>query len=169
VTGIGLVALDLVVFFLVYRPLGARLEATARRHEELRKAIRNQQMRVDLLKQYEAAMPAAGEALENFMGTRAPSRREAYSTAAHLLHKVAETAGVKVSTLAYHAIDKELNDPLERLSLEINVQGPYAGLLKFSHGLETANEFILIRDCTIAPGDNGALSLRLGADLYVTP
>ena len=64
----------------------------------------------------------------------------------------------------------EHNDPLERLSLDINVQGSYPGLLEFSHALETANDFILVREFIFTPGEeNGALGLRLGADLYVTP
>jgi len=168
-TGIGLVALDLVVFFAVYRPLGDKVDAEARRHTELRQTVRNQQMRVDLLKKFESALPQAGKGLEDFTTNRAPLRREGFSTAAHLIHKVADASGVKVSTLAYR-LDKEHHDPLERLALDINVQGPYPGLLKFSHALETTNEFILVRDFNLTPGgENGALGLRLGADLYLTP
>jgi Tfp pilus assembly protein PilO len=168
-TGIGLVALDLVVFFAVYRPLGQKVDEAARHHTELRQTVRNQQIRVDVLKKYEAALPQAGKGLEDFATKRAPARREGFSTAAHLIHKVADASGVKVSTLAYR-LDKEQKDPLERLQLEINVQGPYAGLLKFSHALETANEFMLVREFTLTPGgENGALGLRLGADLYLTP
>jgi Tfp pilus assembly protein PilO len=165
----GLVALDLVVCFAVYRPLGDRLDREARRHSELRQTIRNQQIRVDLLKKYEAALPQAAKGLEDFTTSRAPARREGFSTAAHLIHKVADDSGVKVTTTAYR-FDKEQKDPLERLQIEINAQGPYAGLLKFSHGLETANDFILVREFTLTPGgENGALGLRLGAELYLTP
>jgi len=163
------VALDLLVFLAVYRPLGNKLGTVGRGQEELRQAVRNQQIRVDLLKSYEASLPQAREGLEEFTTNRAPSRREAYSTAAHLVHKVAEASGVRVSTLAYH-LELQHKDPLERLGLEINVQGPYAGLMKFSHALETANDFILIREFTYTPGgENGAVDLRLVAELYLTP
>jgi Tfp pilus assembly protein PilO len=168
-TGVGLVALDLVVLFAVYRPLGTKLDVEAHSHTELRQTVRNEQIRVDLLKKFESALPQAGKGLEDFTGNRAPSRREAYSTAAHLIHKVADASGVKVSTLAYR-LDTEHHDPLERLALDINVQGPYAGLLKFSHALETDNNFILVRDFDFTPGgENGAIGLRLNADLYLTP
>jgi Tfp pilus assembly protein PilO len=164
-----LVVLDLVVFFAVYRPLGYKLDAEARRHTELRQTIRNQQVRVDLLKKFEAALPVAGKGLEDFMTNRTPSRREAYSTAGHLIYKVADAAGIKVTTVVYR-LDTTHHDPLERLGLDISAQGPYAGLLKFSHALETANDFILVREFNITPGDEmGALGLRLGADLYLTP
>lgn len=168
-TGVGLLALDLVVFFAVYRPLGDRkMDAGSRRHELLQ-TVWDQQVRVDLLKKFEAAFPQAGKGLEDFTANRTPSRREAYSTAAHLIHKLADASGVKLSTVGYH-YDKEHHDPLERLTIEISAQGPYASLLKFSHALETADDFMLVREFNFIPeGENGALGLRLGADLYLTP
>jgi Tfp pilus assembly protein PilO len=167
--GVGLVALDLVAFFLVYKPLGQKLDAEISRDEELRQTVRNEQRRVDQLQKYKAAFPHAGKGLEDFTTNRTPSRREAYSTAAHLIHKVADAAGVQLTTMVYR-LETDRHDPLERLGVEINAQAPYAGLLKFSHALETANEFILVRDFTVSPGGvSGALELRLGLDFYLTP
>jgi Tfp pilus assembly protein PilO len=163
------VALDLLVYFAIYRPLGNKVDEVARSHAALRQTVRNQQVRVDVLKKFEAALPQAGKGLADFSAQRTPSRREAYSTAAHLVHKVADASGVKVSSMAYR-LDPGHNDPLERLGLTINLEGSYAGLLKFSHALETDNNFILIREFIFTPGgENGALGLRLGADLYLTP
>ncbi|HXW16061.1 MAG TPA: hypothetical protein VEN79_16255 [Terriglobia bacterium] len=167
--GVGLVALDLVVFFVIYQPLGSKIDREERSYDQLRQTVRNQQARVDIMKKYEAALPKAGKGLEDFTTNRTPSRREAYSTAAHLIHKTAEASGVKVSSTGYR-LSMGHNDPLERLELDINLQGPYASLLKFSHTLETANNFILIRDFNFTPGEEGgALGLRLGADLYLMP
>jgi len=168
VIGAGLVVLDLLVFYGVYRPLGIKLDEEARHRQALRQTIRNQQVRLDILKKYEAALPKVGKGLEDFTSNRAPSRREAYSTAAHLIDEVADAAGVKVTTRSYR-LDTEHKDPLEQLAIDMSVQGSYAGLLKFSHALETANDFILVRDFNIIQGESGALSLRLGADLYLTP
>jgi Tfp pilus assembly protein PilO len=163
------VVLDLVIFFLVYEPLGSKIDGEERVHEQVRQALRNQQVRVDILEKYEAVLPEAGKGLEDFTTNRTPSRREAYSTAAHLIHKAAESSGVKVSSTGFR-LDSGHNDPLERLELDIALQGPYASLLKFSHALETANNFILIRDFNITRGEEGgALGLRLGADLYLMP
>jgi len=167
--GLTLVAADLVFFFAVYRPLGEKLAAETRRHEVLRQTIRSQQARVEVLSKYAAAFPEVGKSLEDFTKHRAPTRREAYSTAERLIHKVADSSGVRLTTVGFR-LERQQKDPLEKLGLEINAQGPYEGLVKFSHSLETANEFILVRDFTIAPGgDNGALALRLVAELYLTP
>jgi Tfp pilus assembly protein PilO len=166
---VGLIALALLVFFAIYRPLGNKVDMAERSHGELRLTVRNQQVRVDLLKKYESALPQAGKGLEDFTSNRTPSRREAYSTAAHLIHKVADASGVKVSSIAYH-LELGHTDPLERLQLDINLQGPYSSLLKFSHALETAHDFILVREFNLTPGgENQSLALRLDADLYLTP
>jgi Tfp pilus assembly protein PilO len=168
-TGAALVALDLVVFFAIYRPLGNKLAAETHRQAELRQAIRNQQVRVDALKKFEAAASPAGKGLEDFMANRTPSRREAFSSAAHLIHKLADASGVKISNLGYR-LDTEHHDPLERLMVDIAVEGPYPSLIKFSHALETANDFILIREFDFAPGNEpGAVGLRLGAELFLIP
>jgi len=162
------VALDIVVFFAAYRPLGMRLEAEERHHAELRQTVRNQKVRVDRLKKYEAALPQAGKGVGDFMTNRIPPRREAFSTAAHLIHKAADAAGVRLSGSAYR-LNVEHKDPLEQLEITINAQGSYPGLLKFSHALETANDFLLVREFNFAPGEKGDLGLRLSVDLYLTP
>lgn len=167
-TGVGLVALDLLVFFAIYRPLGDKSAGEEQRHAELRRTVRDLQVRVDRLERFQAALPQTSKELDDFMTDRIPARREAYSKADHLVHKVGDAAGVKILAIAFR-LDPEHKDPLERLALDINVLGPYAGLLKFSHALETANEFILIRQFNFAPGEGGALSLRVGADIYLTP
>ncbi len=168
VIGVGLVVLDVAVFFAVYRSLGNQTAAEARRHMELRQKVREEQVRVDMLKKFQTTLPQTGKDLEDFTTNRIPPRRKAFSIAAHLVHEVGDAAGVKVLGTSYH-LESEHRDPLERLVLEINAEGSYTGLLKFSHALETANDFILVRDFAFTPGDNGALSLRLGADLYLTP
>lgn len=167
-TGLGLVALDLVVFFAIYRPMGNRVAMAERHHAELRQTIRDQQVRVEVLKRFQEALPQTGKGLEDFMSNRLPPRREAYSITDHLIHEGADAAKVKVMGMAFH-LDPERNGPLKQLGFEINVQGPYSGVMKFWHALETAKDVILVRDFAISPGDNGALDLRLSADLYLTP
>lgn len=157
------------MFFAVYRPLGEKGKVSARQHEELRQEVRTQQVRLEALKKYAAATPESEKGIEDLISRRAPSRREGYSTSAHLIYKAADAAGVKVSTVAFR-LGKGNSDPLVPLGVEINVQGPYRGLLKFSHVLETADDFLLVREFTIGTGgENGAIGLRLRADLYLTP
>ena len=166
--GLTLVALDLLVFFVVYQPLGSEIATVERRVEDLRKTIRDQQVRLEVLNKFQKSMPQTGKGLEDFMTSRIPPRREAYSIADHLVHKVGDAANVKVLGMAFH-LDPDKTDPLLRLGLEVSVQGTYSALLKFAHALETANTIVLEREVFIAPGTGGILSMRLGADIYLTP
>jgi Tfp pilus assembly protein PilO len=168
VAGLGLVALDIVVYLAVYRPLGSMIAAEQQHYSVARDRVREQQARVGRLEKFQAALPQAGERLEDFREHRTSPRRRGFSTAAHLVRKVAEAAGVQPPSVTYR-LDPAHNDPLQRLGLEINTGGSYPGLLKFAHALETANDFILIREFNLAAGENGMLSLRLVADLYLTP
>jgi Tfp pilus assembly protein PilO len=165
---LGAVVLSLVTFFAIYRPLGNEVAAAERHHSGLRQRIRDQQVRVELLKKYQEDLPHAGEGVQEFLANRIPPRREAYSITDHLIHKGADAASVKVTGMIFR-LETEHKAPLQRLGFEINVQGPYPGLLKFSHALETASNIVLVRDFTLSPVDNGMLNLRLIADLYLTP
>jgi Tfp pilus assembly protein PilO len=165
---VGLVALNILTLYVVYRPLGDRVNAEARHYTELRQSVRNMESRVDRLGKFQEALPQSEKELQEFATNRVPSRRQAYSVAAHLVHRVADAAGVKLMSTVYR-LDSDQHDPLERLSLGINAAGSYSGLVKFSHALETANDFLLVREFSLVPGDNGALSLRLDADLFITP
>jgi Tfp pilus assembly protein PilO len=165
--GFGLVALNILLYFGVYRPLGNQIAAEEKHHRQLRHEVRDLQSRVDLLDKFQAGLPETGKQLEDFTKNRTPERRQGFSTAAHLIQKVADDSKVKTSSVGYH-LDTTHDDPLERLGIDISVQGPYTGLLKFSHALETANDFMLIREFTITPLDSGSLDLHLNADLYLT-
>jgi Tfp pilus assembly protein PilO len=168
VAGLGLVALDIVIYLAVYRPLGGKIAAEQQRYSRERERVRDQQARVSRLEEFQAALPQAGEQLKDFRDRRTSPRRRGFSTAAHLVRKVADAAGVQPPSVTYR-LDAAHNDPLEPLGLEINTGGSYAGLLKFAHALETANDFILIREFNFVAAENGMLSLRLVADFYLTP
>jgi len=166
--GVALVVLDIAVYWAVYRPLGALMAKEQQRYTQLRQGLREQQVRVDRLEKFKAAMPEAGKRLEDFTDRHTPSRRRGYSSAAHLIRQAQDAAGVRVSTVGFRP-DTKHKDPFEPLGLEIQSQGSYAGLLKFAHALETADDFILIRQFTLAADDKGAVGLRLVADFYSTP
>jgi len=168
VAGLGLVALDVAAYLAVYRPLGSKIAVEQQHYSVEREKVREQQARIGRLEKFQAALPQTAEQLENFREHRTSPRRRGYSTAEHLLRKVADAAGVQPPSVTFRLYPAH-DDPLERLGLEINTGGSYPGLLKFAHGLETANDFILIREFNLAAGENGMLSLRLGADFYLTP
>ncbi len=167
-TGLGLVVLNAALYFAAYRPLEKRIASGQLRYSELRQAVHVQQVRVARLEKYRAELPQAGEQLMDFTSQHTPSRKRGFSTAAHLLRQLADASGVQPPGIVYR-LGASNHDPLERLGLDISVGGPYPGLLKFAHSLETADNLILVREFSFAPGENGALGLHIVADLYLTP
>ena len=113
-------------------------------------------------------MPEAGKRLAALKRDHTPPRRQGFSQAAKLVRRLTEQSGTQLTSVAYK-LDNNASGPLQRLGLVIVVAGPFPALLKFTHALETASGFIVIRSFNIAAGDTHALELKLAADLYLTP
>ena len=163
-----LLALDVVAFFAVSRPL-ARLETMAwNRLTEVRRRALETQTRVSQLERFQAKLPTAREQLAAFEHDHVPPRRQAFSRVARLVRKLSEQSGLEHAEIAYR-LEASGKEPLERLGVELNVEGNFANLLKFTHALETASDMIVLRDFTFGPGESGQIGLRLTADMYLSP
>ena len=163
-----LVALDVITFFAISRPL-ARLETTAwNRLAEVRRRALETQMRVSQLEGFRAKLPTAREQLAAFEHDHVPSRRQGFSRAARLIRKLSEQAGLALPGVAYR-LEAGGKEPLERLGVELDLEGSFPNLLKFTHALETASDMIVLRDFTFGSGESGQVGLRLTADMYLTP
>lgn len=134
----------------------------------MRRRIIDEQARTERLKEFREAFPEAGKELESFKRDHTPPRRQGFSQAAKLVRRLTEQSGIQLASVRYK-LDSSTSGPLERLSLEVVVNGPFPGLLKFAHALETAGDFIAIQSFSLAEGDNGQLGLRLAAESYLTP
>lgn len=163
---LGLVVLDLVLYFAVVRPLRNLRAAEEARYVTARERIRDLRMRTARLEKFQVALPEAESQLSVFLRSHVPPRRQGFSRAARLVRRLTEQAGLRLSSVAYKLESSE-NDPLARLGIEVEVEGPFASLLNFSHALETAGDFIVLRDFTFEPTEGQSVALRLGADLYL--
>ncbi len=165
---LALVIVDVVFWLALLRPLRRLVAAEQREQSLAQRRLQEQRSRVEQLKTFQAALPSAGQQLRVFLRDHIPPRRRAYSRAARLVRRLSEESGLQLSGILYRP-DSSGDTPLERLGMEVTVEGPYPGLVKFVHTLETASDFILVRDFTFHPSDKGSLTLRLGADLYLAP
>jgi hypothetical protein len=168
IAGASLVLLDLLLYFVMFRPVQAMVSSEQRQFASLRRSIFDGETRIERLTKFQEALPGAGERLSAFERDHTPPRRQAFSQAHKLVQRVTDQAGAQLVSVGYK-LDSSASGPLQRLGLVINVEGPFPALLKFAHALETASDFILIRGFTFTPGDGGVLELRLAADLYLTP
>lgn len=120
------------------------------------------------LEKRNAALPREREELQAFRGQHIPVHREAYSGAAVLIEQLTGKSQVQLVAIKYRE-GKSKGEPFEHLGLDTNVEGPFPNLLKFAHGLETSNDFIVVHSFKFAAGDGGMLALHVDADLYLMP
>ena len=168
IAGASLVLLDVLLYFGMLRTTQARVSSEQQQFAALRRRIYEGEVRIERLKKFQEAMPEAGQRLAALKRDHTPPRRQGFSQAAKLVRRVTEQSGTQLTSVAYK-LDSNASGPLQRLGLVIVVDGPFPGLLKFAHALETASDLIVIRSFNITAGDTPALELRLAADLYLTP
>lgn len=169
IAAIGVAVVDLVLYFALVRPLADAARSERSEFAVTGQRIRNEEARVEFLRTSLATMPATDEEMKQFLSQYVPPRRRAFSRAAGLLQKLAEQSGVQLSSVGYHPPDAALKQPLERLGIQVDVEGPFSKLLAFTHALETGSDLIVLRGFSFEPGDGGVLGLKLAADLYMTP
>ncbi len=165
---VGVLLLDLVLYFALVRPLRNLRAAEEARYSAARVRVRELRVRTERLEKFQAAVPQAEDRLGSFYESHIPSRRQAFSRAARLVRRLTGQAGLQLSSVSYK-LGTSLDQPLQRLGIEVEVEGPFAGLLNFSHALETAGDFVVVRNFDMHPAEGGVLTLRLDADLYLKP
>ena len=165
---VGLVLLDAALYFALVRPLRSMRTAEEVRYSATRERVRELKLRAARLEKFQTSVPETEEQLSAFMRSHIPPRRQGFSRAARLVRRLTEQAGVELSGVAYK-LDSAADDPLERLGIEVEVAGSFSSLLNFSHALETASDFMVVREFAFEPAEGGGVTLRLGADLYLTP
>jgi Tfp pilus assembly protein PilO len=167
--GLLLAALDVVAYAAVYRSVMNLLAREQQQFADLRvewKAHRAALLRVQ---RRADALPGTEKEVRSFVEEHVPRQREGYSRAYMLIRGLTQRSGVQLSGITYRP-DPDLETGLfQRLTLNVTVQGPFASLLNFGHGLETASDFIVVRAFKFESPGQGVLGLRLTADLYLMP
>jgi len=165
---LGLAALDLVMYLGVSRPLASGVKDQQDAFSATRIQVKQTQARIAQFQKDLAAVPETRKELDQFLHNHVPQRRKAYSRAAGLVHKLTQDAGIQLTRVAYRPEGRP-SEPLEQLGISVTVQGPFEGLQRFTHDLETAPDLVILRGAIFQPGETGGLALRLLADLYVNP
>jgi hypothetical protein len=165
---LGMAALDLLFYVAVARPLADGVRDQQTRFAEARLQVRLIQARISEAQDELNQLPSTDAAMKKFLEAHVPPRQRGYSRAAGLVHKLTDDSNVQLKRVAYR-LTVDPKEPLERLGIQVSVEGPFEGLLKFTHSMETTDNLLLVRGVILQPGDSGGLGLRLLAELYVTP
>jgi Tfp pilus assembly protein PilO len=159
---------DLLMYFLAARPVQARLAGDEQAYNRLRHEVAEREKRVVGLQHLKAALPQADIDLQNFLHDHVPARRWCFSTSERLLRKLTQQSHLQLSAVSPKLIASK-DEPLDRLALDITVEGTFEHLLDFAHAIETANDLILVRNFSFTTAKENNLSLKIGTDLYLTP
>ncbi len=164
----GMVILDVAMYFIAVRPLRRQIVEAESSYHRVLQEVQQRQGRVDQLVSFQKSLPQADQQLKTFLGTHVPSRQHAFSEAARLIRVLTNQSGVQLDNVSYK-LTREKDEPLERLGINIAVEGPFSNLLRFAHTLESAPQLILLKDFTFATSQGSIVSLQVGAELYLTP
>jgi Tfp pilus assembly protein PilO len=167
-TAVALLLVDLIIYSVGVFWLGSRLQAAQRERDELYRRVSLESEQVARLGRFETLLPGVDHALQAFEQGHVPPRRRGFSRGARLVRKIASASGVELAGVAYK-LDSRGGQPLRRLAINVVVEGPFDGLVKFSHSLETASDFVVVREFNLQPVEGGSLSLKISADLYLVP
>jgi len=165
---VSLVLLDALLYFALVRPLRGLRNAEEAEFSAMRVRLREARARVAQLEEFQAEVPGADEQLEGFLSEHVPSRRQGFSRAARLVRELVDKSGAQLESISYK-LGSEADDPLRRLGLEINIEGPFESLFEFAHALETGSELVVVRSFIFEPREGGTMGLRLAADLFLKP
>lgn len=165
---VALVLLDIVLYFALVRPVRGTRSAEEAEFSAMRNRVREAKARVARLEEFQAAVPGAEEQLGGFLSENVPSRRQGFSRAARLVRRLVDDSGAHLESISY-SLGGNVDEPLRRLGLEVDIEGPFPSLFEFAHSLETVGEFVVIRSFNFEPREGGTMGLRLGADLFLKP
>ncbi len=165
---LALVLVDAALYFGLVRTFDRWAAVEHQRFTVISRRVMEDVERVARLERFEANLPGGKEQVRLFERDYLSPRRRGFSRAARLVRQLTEVSGLQLSNVSYK-LDSARDAPLERLGIELHVSGPFPRLLNFTHALETASDFVVVRDFAFEPAEAGAVDLRLGADLYLVP
>lgn len=167
VSAVALVLLNIGLYLIAVKPLDRVAQSQWQKMTDTRRKALKLDSRVADLESYREELPQTVKAIEAFQHDHVPSRRRGFAKAMRLVRDISEQSGIQLFNVAFRP-ENDKREPMQKLGILVDIQGSYPNLLKFAHSLETSDQVVLLRDFAFYP-NQGALGLRLSAEMYVTP
>lgn len=155
-------------YVLIVRPLEVKSAGAASRAEAAATALKAAEREAAAAQALVSGKTLADQELSTFYDKVVPAdlptaRRLTYAALPALARKVNIQYGQRRTAVE----PPEEGSRVGRLSIQMTLQGDYAGLRRFIYEIETAPEFVIIDDVTITQGDpEKPLSLTLALSTY---
>jgi Tfp pilus assembly protein PilO len=168
---LGIAALvNVALFALTVYPLSLKVAGSQRRAVEARTQLQAAERDEQALQATVAQTDQAGKDLARFYDDMLPrdlagARRLTYARLASL----ANDNGLLLARRRFD-VDTAYKGRLNRLQIDMALEGDYADIRAFVHALETSAEFIVIEDIGLAEGQapDAPLSLSMRLSTYFT-
>ncbi|MPZ21200.1 MAG: hypothetical protein GEV06_25375 [Luteitalea sp.] len=156
-----LLAVDLLLLVLVLFPLASRVRAAEARAVEASSRVAAARAQERLAKNTLAGKTRAAEELERFYTKVLPADGSEARRITYLrLAAMASESNLRPDRRSFSQED-ERRGSLEQLDLTIVVEGDYQNIRRFIYALETAPEFVVIRDVALSQRDEPSASLAV--------
>lgn len=147
---VGFIA-NVLAYVIVVRPLGVRSAGAADRAAAAAVALRAAEKDLMVAKELVSGKAAADQELSAFYEKVLPAdlvtaRRMTYAS----LPALARKADVRYETRTTALEDRKREERLRRMSIRMVLQGDYKDLCQFIYEVESAPEFIIIDDVSLA-------------------
>jgi len=160
-----LLAADLVVAAVLFKPWAGTAEDLDRQAASLRLQVRERQEALKrlqgLVEKIEEARGRGDEFLREFF----LDRRTASSTIVSELLHISQKAGIKQKEASFQFEEIEGSDTLSMLTVTANYEGTFADLMQFLNLLDRSKRLLILDSLQAAPQASG-LTLNVGMKLH---
>jgi len=168
VTLAAVLAVNVAVYALVVRPLGAKSAGAANRAATAAAALESAQRELAMAQALVAGKTHADEELSAFYEKVLPAdlaaaRRLTYAS----LPALARRTNVKYEERRTEIEDPEKDSRLGHLRIRMSLKSDYENFRNFIYQLESAPEFVILDDVTLAESETtGPLTITLNLSTY---
>ena len=167
-TAIGLLVLNVVLYFALVRPLRSMRASAESEYSATRARIQDAKTRIARLERYRVDVPRAEAELQEFLDKNVAGRRRAFSHATRMVRKMSENSKVQLTGVSYKLAGPG-DDPFARMGLEFDVEGAFPDIMQFTHALETSGDFFVLRSLSFTPAESRTIAMHVSTDLYLKP
>ncbi|MPY88155.1 MAG: hypothetical protein GEU99_09550 [Luteitalea sp.] len=160
-----LLGIDLILLALVLFPLASRVGAAEARAAGASARVADARAQERLAKNTLAGKTRAAEELKRFYAEVLPADGSEARRITYLrLAEIASEANLRPDQRAF-SLEQERDSNLVRIDLRMRLEGDYPDIRRFIHALETAPEFVVIRDVTLTQKDEPSAPLGVTFEL----
>jgi hypothetical protein len=163
-----LVAANLVMAIVAFKPFGGSAEDLMRQEQALRRQLQDMQVRQARAKTLVDKVQLARKEGDGFLGKFVADRRVTFSVIEEELNRTTKDAGIKRREASYVLDPIEGSDTLSMMTITAGFEGTYANLTKFINLLDKSQRFIIIENMVASPQQGGqTLNVTLRLDTFV--